>query len=73
MIAATHKPLRRKVDGGRLGILVVEITARSLVLRPLRARRPLLEATYGEIVHGVLLARPTGRRQRRGSQLRGRT
>jgi hypothetical protein len=58
--------VRRLIDGGRLGPLVIELTAAMLTVRPYRARTPILEATYGEIVTAVLWtrrpARRTGRR-----------
>ncbi|MDH3478897.1 MAG: hypothetical protein OEO20_11390 [Gemmatimonadota bacterium] len=62
---ANHKALRRVVSCGRLGELVVELRAGTLTVRPLRARTPLFEATYSEIVTAVLLNREPRRKTRR--------
>ena len=64
MTRATHRPLRRIVEGGNLGPLVVEIMGEMLVIRPYRGCRPLVEATYREIVTSVLLQRAPGRKRR---------
>lgn len=64
MTRANGKPLRRLVDGGSLGSLVVELRATTLTIRPYRSRTLLFEATHGEIVRAVLLARPSKRRRR---------
>lgn len=61
--AHNSKPTRRLVDGGRLGELVVELAADVLSIRRYRSRRPIIEATYGEVVTAVLLHRPPRRRR----------
>jgi hypothetical protein len=61
---AGSKPLRRLVNAGSLGRLVVELRAETLTIRPYRSRTPLFHATYGEIVRAVLITRPTKRRHR---------
>lgn len=57
MTKATHRPVRRLVEGGSLGSLVVELRGDLFTVRPYRARRPLVEATYAEVVRSVLLQR----------------
>ena len=55
--------VRRVVDAGRLGEVVVEIGTGSLTVRPLRSRRPLLEATYQEVVTATLMGRAPRRKR----------
>ena len=66
MTRATHRPLRRLVEGGQLGPLVVELVGGMMVVRPYRARKPLIEATYAEVVRAVLLQRAPRSRKRGG-------
>ena len=69
--ASDLRPVRRVVDAGALGKLVVEVGARTFVVRPYRGRRPLFEATHGEVVRSVLLSRapkPKRRGVRRGAK-----
>lgn len=62
---ATSKPVRRVVQARVLGELVIEVKRETLVIRSLGARKPILEATYGEVVYAVLGNREPNRRRRR--------
>lgn len=64
MTRATHRPLRRLVDGGALGRIVVEVRADTITFRPYRSRKPLLVASYATVVRATLLAQAPTRRRR---------
>lgn len=66
--APRGRPLKRLVDGGDLGQLVVEIRDDTITLRPYRGRAPLVTATYGTVVRSVLLRIRPPRRRRRVSR-----
>jgi hypothetical protein len=71
MTRATDKPLRRIVDGASIGPLVVEITARTVRVRPLRTRNPHAVVEYpwgGLYTHGLILAADAAARKRKGQR-----
>lgn len=68
MTPATDKPLRRVVDAGAYGKLVVEVTARTVRLRPPRVRRPeaAVELPWSVLYTHALLVRETETRKAKG-------
>jgi len=62
MTPASSRPLRRRVDGGRLGQLVIEVRFDTITVRPFRCRRALVVVKYDGLVYG-LLQPPRGRRR----------
>lgn len=65
---ATDRPVRRLVDAGAYGKLIVEITARTVRLRPPRVRRPeaAVELPWGVLYTHALLVRETETRKAKG-------
>lgn len=68
MTPATDKPLVRLVDAGGYGKLVVEVTARTVRLRPPRVRRPeaAVELPWSVLYTHALLVRETETRKAKG-------
>lgn len=67
MTKATDTPLRRMVNGASLGPLVVEVTVRTVRIRPPRVRvaSAIVELPWGSLyTHGLILA-DNGRRKAR--------
>ncbi len=65
MTRATDKPLRRIVDAGAYGEFVLEVTARTARLRPIRVRRPeaAIELPWAMLYTHALMVRDADRRR----------
>lgn len=65
---ATDRPVRRVVDAGAYGKLVVEVTARTVRLRPPRVRRPeaAVELPWSVLYTHALLVRENESRKAKG-------